>query len=180
MSDGPLEETARWIEEAVLGLSLCPFARVPWERERVHLALTDAPDEDGVAAALDAEIAALMDAPRSERETSLLVCTGCMADFGDFNEFLGVADALLAARGLEGVLQVASFHPAYRFRGEPEDDPAHFTNRSPYPTLHLLREESVSEAVLAHPDPDAIWQRNVVLLRGMSREVLRKLRGGPA
>ena len=176
----PLAETARWIEEAVLGLALCPFARTPWQAGVVHLARCDAADEDGVAAALDAEIVALMAAPREARETTLLVCTACLSDFDVFNAFLGVAEALVAAHGLEGTLQVASFHPHYRFAGEPPDDLANFSNRSPYPTLHLLREVSVEEAVTAHPDPDAIWRRNVQRLRGMSLEALRKLRGGGA
>jgi len=168
-------ETRRFVERVVIGLGLCPFARAPWEAGRVGVVVSGARSEAALLGDLSGEIDRLLAAPPDALETTLLVHPHVLGDFETFNDFLDEADALLAERGLEGVLQVASFHPDYRFAGAPPDDPAHATNRSPWPMLHLLREASVGAAVDAHPDAEAIPARNVALLRELGAERVREL-----
>lgn len=158
-------ETRRWLERAVLGLDLCPFARRPYETGAVRIAVSDAGTEDALADGLATELQRLVDDEPSRLETTLLVVPRMFEDFLVFNDFLDVADAVLQAMDLEGAIQVASFHPDYRFADVPADDPANCTNRSPYPTLHLLRESSIERAVAAHGDPDRIYRRNIETLR---------------
>jgi hypothetical protein len=166
-----------WIDRAVVGHGLCPFARAPFEAGRVRVAPTAADTAEAAFEALDAEIDALLAADPRELETTLLVCPRLFAD--DFEAFLdavAIAEAAVAERGLEGVLQIASFHPRYRFGDAPPDDPGNWTNRAPVPVLHLLREASVEAAVASHPDPDAIWRRNVARMRAMTAEERERLR----
>jgi hypothetical protein len=157
--------TTQWLERAVLGLDLCPFARGPWESGRVRIVVSDATTAEALAGALEHELQHLAAVDPAELETTLLVHPDVLRDFLDFNDFLDVADALLETLELDGVIQVASFHPDYRFADAPEDDPANCTNRSPFPTLHLLREASVARAVAGLDDPDAIYRRNIETLR---------------
>ncbi|HJL18958.1 MAG TPA: DUF1415 domain-containing protein [Sandaracinaceae bacterium LLY-WYZ-13_1] len=171
--------TRAWIERVVVGLGLCPFARAPLEAGRVRVAVTDAAGPGAVFEALDAEVDRLVEAAPSRIETTLLACPAFAADdFEAFDELVGLVEAGLRERGLEGVLQVASFHPHFRFGDAPADDPGHWTNRAPFPLLHLLREASVEAAVAEHPDPDAIWRRNVARMRALSLEARRRLRDG--
>ncbi|NVB36959.1 DUF1415 domain-containing protein [Pseudenhygromyxa sp. WMMC2535] len=167
--------TLAWVERVVVGLDLCPFARGPVEAGRLRIAVCASRDPLELLAALDDELAALLDTPASERETSLLVHPRCLLDFEDYNDFLAEADGLIAARELEGVVQIASFHPDYRFADAPADDPANYSNRSPFPMLHLLREDSISRAVDGHVDIEGIPARNVSLLRGLSAAALAAL-----
>jgi hypothetical protein len=177
--DRARERCVAWIDRAVVGHGLCPFARAPFEAGRVRVVVTGAATAEGVYDALDAEIEALLGADPREVETTLLVCPRCCPeDFEAFLEVVSVAEAAVAERGLEGVLQIASFHPRYRFGDAPVDDPGHWTNRAPYPVLHLLREDSVEAAVAEHPDPDAIWKRNVAKLRAMTARERERLRDG--
>ena len=169
--------TERWLERVVVGLGLCPFAAPVVEAGGLEILVSDAHDADTLTADLDDALRRMAETPAQALETLLLVVEHLLADFADFNDFLDIADALLEARGLDGVIQVASFHPDYRFEGA-DDDPAHWTNRAPYPTLHLLREASVARAVAAHGDTAAIPARNQRLLRGMSAEERRRLFGG--
>ena len=171
----PIAETERWLQRAVIGLNLCPFAKAVHVRDQVRFVLSEAASPDELLEDLGAELLRLRDTPADEIDTTLLVHPGLLGDFLDYNDFLGEADALVAELGLEGVLQVASFHPDYQFAGTEPDDVANFTNRSPYPTLHLLREDSVSRAVEAFPDPDAIVDRNVETLRRLGRDGWRAL-----
>jgi hypothetical protein len=144
----------------------------------LEILVSDARDEDTLTADLDDALRRLAATPARELETLLLVVEHLLGDFGDFNDFLDVADALVEARDLGGVIQVASFHPHYAFEGAPPGDAANCTNRAPYPTLHLLRESSVARAVAAHGDAAAIPARNQRLLRGMSAVELERLFGG--
>lgn len=173
--------TRSWIEEFVVAQELCPFAREPLEAGRVRIAVSRARDAVALAPDLEAELARLVDADEAEIETTLLVAPDALPAFPAFNAFLDAADATLERMELVGVVQIATFHPDYRFEGEPEDDPAHYTNRSPWPVLHLLREDGVARAVARHPDPAAIPVRNVALLRELGSrplaERLRRLRG---
>jgi hypothetical protein len=175
LAPGPVAETERWLQRAVIGLNLCPFAKAVHVRDQVRFVLSEALTPDELLEDLGAELLHLRDTPAAETDTTLLVHPGVLGDFLDYNDFLEQADALVAELGLEGVLQVASFHPDYQFAGTAPDDVENFTNRSPYPTLHLLREDSVSRAVEAFPDPDAIVERNVETLRRLGRDGWRAL-----
>ena len=171
----PLATTRRWLEHAVIGLNLCPFAKAVYVKEQVRFVLSDASTPEALLAELGEELVLLRDTPAEEVDTTLLVHPQVLEDFLDYNDFLDQADALVEALDLEGVLQVASFHPHYQFAGSGPEDVENFTNRSPYPTLHLLREDSVARAVDAFPDPDAIVERNISTLRQLGVEGWRKL-----
>lgn len=162
-----MEETRRFVERVVVGLGLCPFAAAPWAERRVAIRVSRARDPDALLDDLDAEMRRLVETPADELETTLVVLPFALAGFDAYNAFLDRAEGLLEDRGLEGVLQLASFHPGYRFAGDPPGDPAAATNRSPWPMLHLLRESSVTHAVDRHPDSASIPARNVALLREM-------------
>ncbi len=172
-----IEATRRWIERAVIGLSLCPFARKPYEQDSVRIALSDARDADALLQALSDELTHLVNSSPASCETTLLVHPLAMTDFLDFNDFLELADACVAAMGLEGEVQVASFHPDFVFADEAPDDVSNATNRSPYPTLHLLREASVARAVDSLADPDVVYQRNIASLRALGWEGFRRATG---
>ena len=174
-TDDPVAVTLRWLERAVIGLNLCPFAKAVVARQQVRFVLSDADTPGDLLAQLGEELLWLRDASAETVDTTLLVHPHVLNDFLDYNDFLGDADALVEALGLDGELQVASFHPDYQFAGSVVDDVENFTNRSPYPTLHLLREDSVSRAVDAFPDPDAIVGRNVETLRRLGADGWRKL-----
>src|SRR5690606_23702964 len=152
----PIEDTRRWLDRAVIGLNLCPFAKAVVNKGQVRMVLSEARDEATLLAELGEELVRLRDTPAAEVDTTLVVHPHVLSDFLDYDDFLETADALVEELGLDGVLQVASFHPQYQFAGSEADDIANYTNRSPWPTLHLLREDSVSRAVEAFPDPDEI------------------------
>lgn len=159
----PLElaATRRWLERAVIGLNLCPFAKAVYVKQQVRLVLSDAADVESLLQTLGEELRLLQTSDPERIDTTLIVHPQVLGDFYDYNDFLDLADALLAELDLEGELQIASFHPDYRFADTREEDPGNATNRAPYPTLHLLRESSVERAVAAYPDPDAIVGRNL-------------------
>ena len=163
-------DTLRWLERAVIGLNLCPFAKAPHVKGRIHMAVCDQADERAWVDALRAELVALIEHPASTRETTLLVIPNALADFLDFNDQLAVADRVLREEDLEGVLQIASFHPRYQFAGTEPDDITNFTNRSPYPTLHLIREDSIDQAVAAFPEAQTIFEANMNTLRALGPE----------
>ena len=162
-----IAETRAWVEHAVIGLNLCPFARAAQLRQQVRYVETDAADTDDLVAVLRAEMEALGAIDPAVRETTLLIHPQVLVDFLDFNDFLAVADALLRELELDGILQVASFHPQFQFAGTTADDVSNATNRSPYPTLHLLREDSVERAVAALADPASIYEQNIETMRAL-------------
>jgi hypothetical protein len=161
----PLAATQAWLSRAVIGLNLCPFAKAVQARGQIRWVLSPATDPAGLLADLVAELQTLASADPEVIATTLLVHPQVLGDFLDYNDFLDVADAALAELGLDGVLQIASFHPRYRYAGTPADDPGNFSNRTPHPTLHLLREDSVEQAVAAYPDAAAIYERNIETLQ---------------
>ncbi len=167
--------TRRWLERAVIGLNLCPFARAVVAKRQVRMVLSDASTPEALLEQLGEELLLLRDTPAEQIDTTLLVHPDVLQDFLDYNDFLEQADALVEALGLEGVLQVASFHPQYQFADSGPDDIANFTNRSPHPTLHLLREDSIDRAVAACPDPDVIVERNIATLEQLGRDGWEKL-----
>jgi hypothetical protein len=160
-----LAETRAWVERAVIGLRLCPFAAGAHRAGKVRYACSSARDADALLDDLRSEVERLLAASPEAIETTLLVHAWVLRDFESYNAFLDVADALLDALGASGVLQIASFHPDYRFAGTRADDVANATNRSPHPLLQLLREASVSAAVDAGADGEAIAEANVATLR---------------
>jgi hypothetical protein len=162
-----LQATRAWVEHAVIGLNLCPFAKAVQVKDLMRYVCTDARDTGGLLAVLRAELQLLADTPMDEVETTLLVHPQVLQDFLDYNDFLDEADALLQEMGLDGTLQIASFHPQYRFAGTDADDIENATNRSPYPTLHLLREASIERAVAAFPEAEAIYEANQRTLRAL-------------
>lgn len=161
----PIAHSQRWLERAVIGLNLCPFAKAVHVKGQIRWVLSAATDADGLLAELVAELRRLADADPAVVDTTLIVHPQALTDFLDYNDFLDLADAAVEALDLDGVLQVASFHPDYRFEGSAADDPANLSNRAPYPTLHLLREDSVERAVAAMPQAEAIFDANIETLR---------------
>jgi hypothetical protein len=162
-----IADTRAWVECAVIGLNLCPFAKAVWSRNQIRYVVSDATRADELLGRLREELDLLAGADPAQVETTLLIHPCVLTNFVDFNDFLEVADATLETLGYAGVLQVASFHPQYRFRGTTADDVTNATNRSPHPTLHLLREESVDRAVAASPDARTIYERNIRTLQAL-------------
>ena len=165
----------RWLERAVIGLNLCPFAKSVYVKQQVRIVVSDASTERALLEQLGEELVLLRDTPAEQVDTTLLVHPQVLGDFLDYNDFLGDADALVEALELDGVLQVASFHPDYQFADSAPDDPANLTNRAPWPILHLLREDSIDRAVAAYPEPDAIIERNIATVRELGFDGWNKL-----
>ncbi|HEY2295732.1 MAG TPA: DUF1415 domain-containing protein [Thermoanaerobaculia bacterium] len=170
-----VKATRRWLEKAVIGLNLCPFAKPVHARDQIRYVVTEAETPEELLADLIDELQTLAAAEPEEIETTLLIHPRVLNDFLDYNDFLGVAEETVADLGLEGVLQIASFHPGYQFAGTEPDDVTNYTNRSPYPTLHLLREASVEKAVATVPDTAEIYERNMETLRRLGVEGWRRL-----
>ena len=170
-----LDATTRWLERAVIGLNLCPFARAPHVQHKLRLRVSHARDSDGLLDDLCGELQSLNALTPEECETGLLIHPFVMNDFLDYNDFLDVADAALQTLGLEGIWQVASFHPQYQFADSAPDAIENFSNRSPFPTLHLLREASVERAMEQMSDTDAIYRRNIETLQRLGIEGWRAL-----
>lgn len=164
-----IAETRAWVDRAVIGLNLCPFARAPQAKGRVRYALSEARDAEALLLALIDELNRLAEAPEMRIETTLLIHPWVMNDFGDYNDFLDVADAAIEELELGGIIQVASFHPQYQFADTAADDIGNATNRSPFPTLHLLREASIERAIDglgdAGTDAAVIYETNIATLR---------------
>jgi uncharacterized protein len=170
-----LAETKRWLERAVIGLNLCPFAKAVHLKQQIRWVLSPVETAPLLAKTLAREMLHLADVDATITDTTVLVHPYALQDFADYNDFLDVADELLESLGLDGVLQIASFHPNYQFADGAADDITHFTNRSPYPMLHLLREDSVARAVAAFPDPEAIFERNKATLQKLGPSGWRAL-----
>ncbi|MEP6907022.1 MAG: DUF1415 domain-containing protein [Pseudoxanthomonas sp.] len=160
-----MADTRRWLERAVIGLNLCPFAKAVHAKGQVHYAVSSAAGWRELGADLVRELDDLVRADPQQRETTLLMLTDCLHEFVEFSAYLQEAQRILARLGLEGSIQLASFHPEYQFANTGVDDIANCTNRSPYPTLHLLREASVTSAVEAFPRAAAIYELNMETMR---------------
>jgi len=173
-----VSETRDWVERIVIGLKLCPFAPAPAIKGLIRYAMSDAETKEALLEDLATELQHLAAAPPEELETTLLIHPRVLQDFYDFNDFLEVADELLRVLELEGEIQIASFHPDYQFAGTESDDIGNETNRSPYPTLHLLREESITRAVDSFGDTSSIPTTNLTTLQQLGRESLQALKRG--
>jgi len=163
-AEDPIVATRLWLERIVIGLNLCPFAKAVYVKDQVRIVLSDATTPEALVEELAEELVRLRDTPAEQIDTTLIVHPQVLTDFLDYNDFLDNADAAIEALDLQGILQVASFHPQYQFDGVAPDDASNYTNRAPYPILHLLREDSVAMAVAAYPDPDVIVERNIATL----------------
>ena len=170
-----IDDTRIWLERAVIGLNLCPFAKSVHVKGQVHYAVSAARNAAQLLADLVLELETLNSADPELRDTTLLIAPDCLADFLDFNDFLEDADQALADLELDGVLQIAALHPLFQFAGTDVDDITNFTNRSPYPTLHLLREESVDRAVAAFPEAESIFEKNMQTMEELGLEGWAKL-----
>jgi len=160
-----IARTRAWVDRAVIGLNLCPFAKAPQVKGLVRYVVSAATDPAALLADLITELERLAEAPADKLETTLLIHPQVLTDFAEYNAFLELAEDTVAELDLEGVLQVASFHPQYQFAGTSPDDVSNATNRSPYPTLHLIREESIDRAVAAFPEAEAIYETNIATLQ---------------
>lgn len=168
--DVVVARTREWIERAVIGLNLCPFARAVHEAGAIRCTVSEATTPDGLLQDLEAELGLLEGERAGSIETTLLIHPHVLTEFLEYNDFLERADRTLKRLGLEGVIQIASFHPGYQFADAAPEDISNFTNRSPYPMLHLLREDRVEAALTDFPDPGQIYRRNVETLRRLGRE----------
>jgi hypothetical protein len=167
--------TRRWLEKSVIGLNLCPFAAGVYRADRVRFRVSESTAAAALLADLRAELRRLKEQDPAICETTLLIHPQVLTDFSDYNEFLAECDAALADMGLDGTLQIASFHPDYRFAGSQSGDVANCTNRSPFPMLHLLREASITRALAGVADPAEIYRRNIRTLRALGHEGWQRL-----
>jgi hypothetical protein len=172
-------DTQRWLERAVIGLNLCPFAKAVHVKAQIHYAVYLPAEASDLMEALLSEANELAAVDAAVRDTTLLIAPNTLADFLDFNDFLARAERKLARAGFDGVFQLASFHPQFQFAGTEADDITNATNRAPYPTLHLLREDSVSRAVEAFPEAEAIFERNIETLEALGPSGWAALDVGP-
>ena len=165
-----IEDTQLWLNKAVIGLNLCPFAKAVVAKQQVRYVVCMDSEPEQVLKMLQEEMQLLINTDAAVLDTTLLIAPHLLPDFLEFNEFLFDCDSVLLSMELEGVLQIADFHPRYQFAGTEPDDISNFTNRAPYPTLHLLREESIDKAVEAFPDASLIYERNMQVLEDLGRE----------
>ncbi|RTZ48153.1 DUF1415 domain-containing protein [Candidimonas sp. SYP-B2681] len=168
--DTVLEATRQWLLRAVIGLNLCPFAKSVYIKEQIRYVVSHANTEDDLMTQLETELLYLFDADPSQVDTTLLIAPFALDDFLDYNDFLRRANHLLKRMRLKGELQIASFHPQYQFSDSEPGAIENYTNRAPYPTLHLLRETSITRAVESFPDPASIYERNQETLRQLGIE----------
>ncbi|WP_051155336.1 DUF1415 domain-containing protein [Noviherbaspirillum massiliense] len=173
--DEVIVTTRAWLEKAVIGLNLCPFAKAVHVKQQVRYVVSNAQTPEALREDLVRELETLAQANAKDIDTTLLIHPSVLLDFLDYNDFLDIADETLSELGLEGQLQVASFHPRYQFAGTAQDDIENYTNRSPYPILHLLREDSIERAVESFPDASEIYEKNIATMRRLGHEGWRRL-----
>jgi hypothetical protein len=174
-ADEVIAATRDWLEKAVIGLNLCPFAKAVHAGNQIRYAVSDAQTPEALLADLVRELQMLAAPDRTDVETTLLIHPRVLVDFLAYNDFLDIADAAVEELGFAGTIQVASFHPQYRFADTEPDAIENFSNRSPYPMLHLLREESVERAIAAFPDVARVPERNIETLRSIGHDGWRRL-----
>lgn len=162
-----IEKTRQWISQMVIGLGFCPFAQRVFDNEKIRYVVSQASDSPGLIKELEFELEGLNTAPRDKVETTLIIMPSLLKDFLDFNDFTSIADECVGDLGLRGVIQIASFHPLYQFEGTDKDSPENYTNRSPFPILHLLREISITELNMSETELQEIPKRNIETLTKM-------------
>ena len=167
------QQTRQWLEEIVIGLNLCPFAKRELVKNRIRFTVSESKTEEELLINLNSELELIF--ADENVETTLLILPHVLQDFYDFNQFLDLADVLIQQMDFEGIFQIATFHPDYQFDGTAPNDTENYTNRSPYPILHILREESLEKAIANYPDTDKIPERNIALLESMGVEKIKGL-----
>jgi len=165
-----LDATRHWVTRAVIGLNLCPFAKSVYVKDQIRFTLTRAREDQDILEALETELQLLAETAPEQLDTTLLVIPDALRDFDDYNGFLARAERCLKRARLTGVLQIASFHPDYQFADSAPEDIENYTNRAPYPILHLLRESSIEHGVRAFPDAATIYERNQETLRRLGHD----------
>lgn len=170
-----LDATVHWLEQAVIGLNLCPFAKSVHVKKQIHYHVYQAADASEWLEILRKELMDLAALEPEIRDTSLLMAPNLFADFLDFNDFLHEVDKVVDDLKLQGTLQVASFHPHFQFAGTDDADITNYTNRAPYPTLHLIRESSIDRAVQAFPEAEMIFEKNMQTLQQLGIDGWQKL-----
>lgn len=177
MNDAPTPDDTRviaqtrcWLERAVIGLQLCPFAKAPHVKGLVRYAVSGARTADNLLTDLAHELEHLHCVPADEVETTLLIHPQVLNDFLEYNQFLEASDHLIRQLELEGEIQIAGFHPQFQFAQTRPDDPGNATNRSPWPTLHLLREASIERAIQAHPQTQSIYETNIATMERLGAQ----------
>ncbi len=168
--DDIIADTQIWLERAVIGLNLCPFAKAVHIKNQIRYVVSKAKNADTLYADLMTELKFLQASDAAQVDTTLLIHPWALNDFLDYNDFLDQADEAVEECALEGEIQVASFHPDYQFAETENDDITNFTNRSPYPTLHLLREASISRAVEAFPEAEMIFEKNIETMEKLGHD----------
>jgi hypothetical protein len=176
-NDIVIADTVIWLERAVIGLNLCPFAKAVHVKKQIRYKVSAATNADALRDDLMTELRLLAAADATEIDTTLLIHPHVLPDFLDYNDFLYVADDVVQELELDGVLQIASFHPQYQFAGTEADEIGNYTNRSPYPMLHLLREASIDRAVAAFPDASEIFDKNLATMNNLGHDGWRQLFG---
>ena len=174
MTGEAVKQTERWLTDWVIRHDLCPFARYPYDQGRVRIVATDATDSDSVFRFILGELDNLYQADPEKIETTLVVVEQLLMNFDDYLDFLDLLQRVIVETGLEGEIQIASFHPDYQFEGVEKDDPSNYTNRSPYPLFHLIREASLEKAIAHYPEPEKTPQRNIALMREMGIDKVKK------
>ena len=179
-TDAVLSDTRIWLERAVIGLNLCPFAKGVQVKGQIHYSVSAATGPQDLRDDLKRELKDLVALDSRVRDTTLLIAPHCLQDFLDFNDFLPKADKVLKSMKLDGIIQIASFHPQFQFAGTDVDDITNYTNRAPYPTLHLIREASIDRAVKAFPDAETIFEANMQTLKELGHAGWEALAVGPS
>jgi hypothetical protein len=172
-----VEAVRQWLQTMVIGLDLCPFAAAPYRAGRVRYTVCEETEPEAIYQAFLVELDAFLQLPAGEAETGLFILSQGLQGFDDYLDMLAILEDAISAAGLEGVLQLASFHPDYVFAGSDADDPANYSNRAPYPVFHLIREQELERALARHPDPERIPARNIARLRALGLEALQRLTG---
>jgi hypothetical protein len=178
--DEVIAQTRNWVEKAVIGLNLCPFAKSVYVKNQVRIVVSEARHLDAFLEQLDSELDLLVATDPAEIDTTLLIHPDLLPDFLEFNDFMLLAEEAVIEHDLEGVIQIASFHPAFQFADTEPDDISNYTNRSPYPTIHLIREASIARAVESMPDTDAIYERNIETMKSLGHDGLKRILDGEA
>ncbi len=174
--DDVIAKTKNWLDKAVIGLNLCPFAKAVYVQDKVRYFVSTATEAEELAQDLVNELQQLSETDIKVTDTTLVIHPFALGDFLDFNDFLDVADAAISELGFDGVFQIASFHPQYQFSGTEPEDIENYTNRAPYPILQILREESIEKGLTAFPNPDEIFEKNIETLRQLGHEGWKKLK----
>ncbi len=178
--DEVIAATRNWVEKAVIGLNLCPFAKAVYVKNQVRIVVSEARHLDAFLEELDSELNLLAAADPSEIDTTLLVHPTLLPDFLEFNDFMQLVEAAVTEHDLEGVIQIASFHPSFQFADTEPDDISNYTNRAPYPTIHLIREASIARAVETILDTDSIYERNIETMKALGHLGLKRVLDGEA